>query len=67
MGKTKKLIKEVKSSFELIKKRYGKSSHYPRTPKLQFIKSKNMGINKATDSIQRSKPSILKMGRKSRI
>ena len=26
-----------------------------------------IGINKATDSIQRSKPSILKMGRKSRI
>mgnify|MGYP000141351752 CR=1 FL=1 len=42
MGKTKKLIKEVESSFELIKKRYGKSSHYSRTPKLQFIKSKNI-------------------------
>jgi len=42
MGKTKKLIKEVESSFELIKKRYGKSSHYTRTPKLQFIKSKNI-------------------------
>ena len=32
-----------------------------------YIGFKNIGINNATDSIQRSKPSILSMGRKSRI
>jgi len=42
MGKTKKLIKEVERSFELIKKRYGKSAHYSRTPKLEFVKSKHI-------------------------
>jgi len=42
MIKTKKLIKGVERSFKLIKKRYGKSDYYKHTPKLHFVKSKNI-------------------------
>jgi hypothetical protein len=42
MIKTKKLIRGVEDSFKLIKKRYGKSNYYKHTPKLHFIKSKNI-------------------------
>jgi len=55
MGKAKKLIKEVERSFELIKKRYGKSAHYSRTPKLEFVKSKHIIKQEFADGPLRKK------------